>query len=196
MAPENVQTVVHFFKVLSDENRLRMVGLLAGEARSVEELASLLRLTSPTVSHHLAKLRELHLVEMRAEGTTHLYRLNPEALHAMSKAVFTPEHLASLAGGMPDDAWERKVLHDFLENGRLKEIPASRKKRQVILQWLAGQFAPDQRYSEREVNEIIQRHHPDPATLRRELVGYQMLQREDGVYWRVMDPPATERQWH
>jgi hypothetical protein len=35
------------------------------------------------------------------------------------------------------------------------------------------------------VNEIIQRHHPDSATLRRELIGAGLMQREGGVYWRV-----------
>ena len=38
----------------------------------------------------------------------------------------------------PSDAWERKVLHDFFDGERLKEIPSSRKKRLVILKWLAA----------------------------------------------------------
>ena len=51
---------------------------------------------------------------------------------------------------------------------RLKEIPASRKKREVILRWLAERFEVRRRYSEAEVNELLQRYHPDSATLRRE----------------------------
>jgi hypothetical protein len=35
------------------------------------------------------------------------------------------------------------------------------------------------------VNEIIGRHHPDFATLRRELIGANLLAREAGVYWRL-----------
>ncbi|PSB67837.1 hypothetical protein C7B61_04075, partial [filamentous cyanobacterium CCP1] len=38
---------------------------------------------------------------------------------------------------------------------------------------------------EKAVNEIIQQAHPDSATLRRELVGYQMMRRENGIYWRL-----------
>jgi predicted transcriptional regulator len=178
------QTVLRFFKALADESRLRMVGILAGRECSVEELATLLGVTAPTVSHHLAKLKDLGLVRMQPDGTTHVYRLDADALRRLSKHVLTPEKIASLADDVEGEAWERKVLRDFFEGERLKEIPASRKKRLVILNWLAKRFAPGVRYPEREVNQIITRHHPDAATLRRELIGYQLLTREGGVYWR------------
>ena len=35
------------------------------------------------------------------------------------------------------------------------------------------------------MNEIIGRHHSDYATLRRELIGYQLMERENGFYWRL-----------
>ena len=43
------------------------------------------------------------------------------------------------------------------------------------------------RYSEKQVNEILKRYHEDTATLRRELVGFGLMQREggEGEYWRV-----------
>ena len=41
-----------------------------------------------------------------------------------------------------------------------------------------------------EVNELIQCHYWDCATLRRELIGYRMLTRAEGVYWR-----QPEAQW-
>ncbi len=185
MPEEQLQTLLKFFKALADEKRLRLLGILANRACSVEELAELLRLRAPTVSHHLTKLKELGLVEMQAEGNTHLYRLNAEGLRGLNKALLTPENVASLVEMDNGDAWERKVLRDFFEGERLKEIPASRKKRLVILRWLASQFASDCTYTEAEVNEIIQRYHPDAATLRRELIGNHLMQRESGVYWRV-----------
>jgi hypothetical protein len=49
---------------------------------------------------------------------------------------------------------------------------------------LAKQFEEGRRYPEREVNQIIKRHHPDCATLRRELIGARLMQREKGTYWR------------
>ncbi|MGN6562514.1 MAG: DUF2087 domain-containing protein, partial [Thermomicrobiales bacterium] len=99
--------------------------------------------------------------------------------------LLTRERLVSL---VPDDGgtdWEQKVLRDFFEGDRLKEIPANRRKRAVILAWLANHFTTGRRYPEAEVNEIIKRYHPDSATLRRELIGHQLLARERGVYWRT-----------
>src|SRR5215472_1474109 len=132
--------LVRLLKALADETRLRLLGLLAARERSVEELTALLDLKAPTVSHHLAMLKELHLVEMRAEGNTHLYALNSETLRSLNRDLFTPERMASFVADTAEDAWERKVLRDFVVGERLKEIPASRKKRSVILRWLVGRF--------------------------------------------------------
>lgn len=185
MSEAELQTLLSFFKVLADESRLKMLGILATQERSVEELAELLQLKTPTVSHHLAKMKALGLVTMRADGNTHLYALRPEGLRDLSKDLLTQEKVASLAKDVEGEAWERKVLKDFFEGEKLKEIPASRKKREVVLRWLAGRFEPGVRYKEPQVNEIIGRYHPDFATLRRELIGANLLAREAGVYWRL-----------
>jgi predicted transcriptional regulator len=177
--------VLGFFKALADESRLRIVGLLAaGGERSVDELAAVLELRAPTVSHHLARLRALGLVSMRAEGNVHLYRLEADALRDLSRQVLALDQITALARDVDAEAWQQKVLRDFFEGERLKEIPASRKKREVVLRWLASQFPMDVRYREVEVNELLRRYHPDTATLRRELVGAGLLQRERSVYWR------------
>jgi hypothetical protein len=178
------ESALAFFKTLADESRLRIVGLLANRERSVEELAATLGLRAPTVSHHLARLRELNLVSMRADGNTHLYRLETDALRKLTRDVLTPERIEAFAQPANDDAWQRKVLRDFFNGDRLKEIPASHKKRAVVLEWLAQQFEPARRYREVEVNEVIKRHHPDAATLRRELIVAGLLQRENSIYWR------------
>lgn len=158
---------------------MKILGILANRECSVEELAALLKLKEPTVSHHLAKLRDLHLVNMRSLGNTHLYQLNNKALQIISKDIFTPNQMASLADNVEGEAWERKVLKNFLEGDyltnkhdiRLKDIPASRKKRLVILKWLVDQFEVGVNYPESTVNDILKRYHPDCATLRRELIG-------------------------
>lgn len=197
MGEETLRVVLQFFRALADASRLRILGILAGRECSVEELASLLKVKPPTVSHHLNKLKELGLVRMRQEGTTHLYSLDEEALSRLSKDVLTPEKMVSLADNVEGDAWERKVLRDFFEGERLKEIPTvhkqhGHKKRKIVLRWLANRFQPGVRYTEREVNEILKRHHPDTATLRRELVagGYGLMRREHGVYWRLPEPES------
>ena len=187
MSQEEFQTLLQFFKVLADENRLKLIGILANGERNVEELAALLKLKAPTVSHHLAKLKELNLVGMRSDGNTHYYWLNTEALRDTNKLLLTPQKMAALVDDVDGDAWERKVLRDFFNGMRLKEIPTSPKKRFVILKWLASQFEYGVYYKEAQVNDILQRHHEDFAYLRRELIsiGSSMMQRDKGIYWRV-----------
>ena len=187
MGETDLERVLRFFKTLAVASRLRMLGALAGGERRVDELAALLELRPPTVSHHLALLRDLGLVRMRAEGNVHFYRLDDDALRALSRDVLSIERVATFADSLEAEAWERKVLHDFFDGERLKEIPASRKKRAVVLKRLAYEFRHDVRYRETEVNEVLLRHHADPATLRRELVGAGLLERDQSVYWR----PAT-----
>ncbi len=193
MQPEQFNILLRFFKALADDSRLKIVGILANQECSVEELAALLQLKEPTVSHHLAKLKELNLVTMRPEGNSRLYQLDSEALQSISKEIFTLEKIASLIEDVDTEAWESKVLKNYFEGDvsdkhsvqRLKEIPASRKKRLVILKWLANQFDIGVNYPERLVNDILKRYHIDCATLRRELIACQLMQRENGIYWRT-----------
>lgn len=185
MPPEELEQLLRYLKALADQTRLRMLGLLATQERSVDELATLLNLRAPTVSHHLAKLKELDLVEMRAEGNTHLYRLNGQGLGQMNRLLATPENIAILARDEEGDAWENKVLHDFFADGRLKTIPAQERKKLVILKWLANRFEWGRVYSEKEVNAILAAYHPDTASLRRYLIGYRFMERESGRYWRL-----------
>jgi DNA-binding transcriptional ArsR family regulator len=184
--------LVTFFKVLADSTRLKIVGILASGERSVEELAELLQLRPPTVSHHLARLRRLGLVRMRAAGNSHLYKLDEDVLRTWSQELLSQQRVNSLAEDVDVDAWERKVLGDFLEGDRLREIPARQKKRLVVLRWLGDHFRPGERYPEAQVNEILARYHPDFATLRRMLVDEELMQRGGGFYWRAgtLPPPG------
>lgn len=184
MTEAHLSTLLAFFKAMANESRLRIVGLLAGRERSVQELAELLALKEPTVSHHLAVLKDLGLVSVRAEGVTRWHALKPEALTRMNRALLDGAGVAALAP--KSETWEEKVLATFIgPDGALKVIPASRRKRAVVLAWLARQFEEGRRYPEAEVNETLQRRHWDSATLRRELIGHRMLAREAGVYWRL-----------
>jgi hypothetical protein len=194
MGEERLQLVLQFFRALADASRLRILGILADRECSVEELAALLDVKPPTVSHHLNKLKELNLVRMRQEGTTHLYSLDEEALRGLSKDVLTPEKMSSLADDVESDVWERKVLRDFFEGERLKQIPAALKKKLVVLRWLVNHFETGVRYPEREVNEIIKRHHPDTAELRRAMIDHRLMRREKGIYWRLPEPESWSRQ--
>jgi len=188
------EIMLQFCKAMADESRLKIIGLLSAAERSVRELASMLNLKEPTVSHHLAVLKQLDLVKLRADGIFHWYRLNEEVLGKISRAVFSRDNIAKLAVSAEAAGSERKVLDNFVDGERLREIPVSRKKRLVILKWLAGFFEPGISYAESRVNTILKLHHHDCATLRREMIGYGMLTREKGIYrrspqseWRTTD---------
>jgi len=184
---EQPQIMLQFCKAMADESRLKIVGLLSTTEHSVQDLAGLLNLKEPTVSHHLAVLKELDLVTLRAEGNVHWYKLKLDVLRKISRASFSTENIARIAISAEADGWERKVLDNFVRGERLTEIPVSRKKRWVILKWLAQRFEMGAAYSEGEVNTILKRHHEDCATLRRELIGYRMLARAGGIYRRNPD---------
>ena len=79
---------------------------------------------------------------------------------------------------------QRVARNFFAEDGRLHTIPSKHAKLLVVLDRLAQEFEPGQRYAEPEVNEVLQRFHPDYAALRRYLVDNAFLTREDGWYWR------------
>jgi hypothetical protein len=84
---------------------------------------------------------------------------------------------------------EQKVLDNFLDGERIIRLPAKQKKRLVILRWLLLHIAPDKRIPERDLNALIARHHPDFATIRRELVEFGFMLRERSVYWRTDRTP-------
>jgi hypothetical protein len=183
MTADHLAELVAFFKALADPSRLRILGVLAQREATVSELAELLQLKEPTVSHHLVRLRNTGLVTMREDGRRRIHTLDAATLAERRQALLRPEVLAT-ASSVDPYAWERKVLTTFFEGDRLVSIPASRKKRVVVLRQLAERFDGSKRYEEREVNEILRVHHEDVATLRRELVGYGLLRRREGRYWR------------
>lgn len=176
------------FKALADANRLKIVGLLAGQPYSVEELAALLGLKASTVSHHLARLVKVGLVNARAEGYYSVYQLDKSALETMSRSLFSPEKITSTAEDVDLDAYDHKVVADYTRrDGSLKTIPAQRKKLDAVLRHVVQAFETGKHYNEKRVNEILSAYHEDTASLRRELVGAGLMKRErDGsAYWRA-----------
>lgn len=184
MEPRPPEIMLQFCKAMADESRLKIVGLLSTAEHSVQQLASMLALKEPTVSHHLAVLKQLDLVRMLADGNFRWYRLNDEMLGKISRAVFSRDSIARLAVSAAAGGAERKVLDNFVAGDRLLEIPVSYKKRLVILRWLIAFFEPDNSYTESQVNAILKLHHHDCATLRREMIGCGMLARDKGIYRR------------
>jgi ArsR family transcriptional regulator, arsenate/arsenite/antimonite-responsive transcriptional repressor len=72
---------VDFAKALADETRQKIMNLCCCKWLSVNEIVEALGgVSQPTVSHHLAILRENGLVKTRSEGKQTFYTLNQEQL--------------------------------------------------------------------------------------------------------------------
>lgn len=184
MTEQEIELLMLFLKALADKTRLRIIGLVAAQERSVEEIAALLAVKPPTVSHHLNKLKDCGLVSMRPEGTIHLYSLNEGHLSALLRDL-SPKVLKEVSEDMDTSGFDRKVVQSFIVDGKLIEIPAQRKKREVILRHLIEQFAEGRQYSEKEINETLKQYHEDTATLRREFIGSRLMARDKNIYWRI-----------
>lgn len=91
----------------------------------------------------------------------------------------------------PDpDAARQRILDTFMNAGRIVQIPRQNAKRRVLLDVLAQEFEPGVRYTEREVNEVLARFHPDTAAWRRYLVDEEFMERDSSTgssseYWRA-----------
>jgi hypothetical protein len=169
---------------MANESRLRIVGLLAERERSVQELAELLDLKEPTVSHHLAVLKELGVVTSRPEGVVRWHALKPDAISEIAKSMFEQKDMTQLVAPVPSKD-DRDIAPFLKDDGSLTRLPASRRKRWLLWRRFADDFQEGRRYPEAEVNQILQRRHWDCATIRREMIGWRMLAREGGVYWRL-----------
>ena len=171
---EQVAELLAFFKALADENRLKIIGLLAQRPYSVEKLAEALGLGVSTTSHHLSRLSKAGLVASRTDGHYYIYSLQTDTLKSMAQHLLHDEELPRLsenlsqgAGGI-EEAYDRKVLANFTgADGRITAFPAQEKKHLALLRYVLKAFEPGVRYSEKQVNEILLRYHDDTATLRR-----------------------------
>ena len=125
--------LLDFFRALADENRLKIVGLLAQKPSSVSDLAKALGLSVSTTSNHLSSLAYAGLVKAQPDGHYFIYSLQMETIRNMAKHLLQEENLPRLSEGQGEDAFERKVLNTFLNReGRIKVFPAQEKKFLVL----------------------------------------------------------------
>jgi predicted transcriptional regulator len=182
--------LLNFFKTLADANRLKIVGILAQQPATGEQLAERLNLHPSTVSHHVGRLIKAGLVSARAEGYYNFYFLETKELENMSKRLLENETLPAISAEVDVDAFDRKVIKAFVTpDGKVKDFPAQQKKFEAILRYVVQAFEPGARYSEKQVNEILLRYNKDTARLRRSLVETGLMGREGGggEYWRIVE---------
>jgi ArsR family transcriptional regulator len=80
LRPERIEGTTEVLKALADPTRLQMAIALrdAREPICICDFTAAFDLTQPTVSHHMAKLREAGLVEVTKRGIWSFYRLSPD----------------------------------------------------------------------------------------------------------------------
>lgn len=75
------------FQALSDPNRQKVLDLLKKKEMSVSEIAVYLKITLPTLSHHLDILKRADLVSSRRDGQKILYSLNLSVFEEVSEKI-------------------------------------------------------------------------------------------------------------
>lgn len=177
-------TAEDVLRALADPERLAVAGALALGPRTAERIAEGTSIPAARARRHLARLASAGIALVDPDRRT--YRLAAGALREAARAT-TPPRDPGMALGAVDDT-EEAILRQWFVGGRLKEIPAKRSKRLVVLTRLSLEFDVGVRYPERDVVEILKRFHPDHASLRRYLVDEGLLSRDHGEYWRSGGP--------
>ena len=171
-------------KAFTDGRRIKLLAQICDEALPLHTLALRAGLSEGEAMAQVALLKEAGLLEETFAADGFRWQYKPKALFELLAA----ERQAAKPSDLPEgfSAAEAKVLGDFLVNGRLKTIPAQRKKLDVVLRYLAAQFDVEKTYTEQEVSFQLLNYHEDYATLRRALVDGGWMRRENGIYRRVV----------
>lgn len=92
----------------------------------------------------------------------------------------------------------RKALMQFDTAGRLVRLPNKLSVQHMAMWWMWTHFAMRRKYTEKEVNQVLNAHHTfgDQATLRRELVNMKLLGRKSDCseYWKEPMRPGPDVQ--
>ena len=177
--------VIALFKALSDKSRLQILKSLSIEDMYVERLAQRLDLTPATVSFHLKKLSLVGAVSSYKSQYYTMYSLNRAVLNTGILSLILDKSEEADEQQKRDEQYRQTVIDSFFEYGKLKSIPAQRKKKRIILEVIAGKFECDHVYTEREVNMIIADFHDDFCTIRRDMISEKLLERDRTGYWKV-----------
>ncbi|MGF6951347.1 biotin operon repressor [Neobacillus sp. B4I6] len=177
--------VVAFYKTMGDPTRIRIVAILAKGPLHGQAIAGKLGLSAPTITHHLKKLRDIHVVYDRRVKNTIYFYLNESLINQQAK-VFTEllEKKGKELDEMVESSIERqKIIENFfMKNGKLNNIPAQRKKKLIVFEHMVRGLKIGEKYEEKQLNEYIKQFHDDYATIRREFIINHYMFRENGIY--------------
>ncbi len=177
--------LVAFYKSMGDPTRVRIVAILANGPLHGQAIAGKLGLTAPTISHHLKKLRDIHVVYERRDKNTIYFYLNTAMIKQQAHVL---TRLIEKGGKELDEMVETSLVRQkvyenfFTKEGKLKNIPAQRKKKLMVFERMIRGLKIGEKYEEKVLNEYIKQFHEDYATIRREFIINHYMYRENGIY--------------
>ncbi|AZB42525.1 DUF2087 domain-containing protein [Bacillus sp. FJAT-42376] len=175
--------LVQFHKAMGDPTRLRIIAILSGGPKHGQALAGILGLTPPTITHHLAKLKEMNLVHQKREKNTIYYFLQEKVIASHAGDIVRLLEPKEGTGVKELSGEHMKVVQNYLtKEGKLKTIPSQRKRKLMVLFYIAKEFEAGRKYTEKEINEAIKRFHEDFATIRREFIVNGIMYRDNSIY--------------
>ncbi|MBZ4655168.1 MAG: winged helix-turn-helix transcriptional regulator [Peptococcaceae bacterium] len=98
--------LTNIFKALSDQNRFKILQMVARQEMCVCDLTEAFRLTQPTISHHLKVLAEAGLITVEKRGKWCFYTLNQQSIRnlhdLLDKVLFHDEVVLHLCDSSCD----------------------------------------------------------------------------------------------
>lgn len=165
------QMLQYFYEGMNDEQIVKQLG--GGSASTIRNHRFTLR-----EKHKQAKLF-LVLMELmerqKASKTT--------AASGKAKESANRNSIEQVKNGVEDTELQHYFPDGF--EGPLRKWPNKESQRVDVARLLQGRFQPGKRYTEPEVNHILEQAHPDYASLRRYMVEYGFMDRQDdgSSYW-------------
>jgi len=84
---KNTKQAIEFLKIISEENRLKIICLLLKKQKCVCEIWQCLNLPQNLVSHHLKILKDFGLISSKKEGLKVFYKLNKKVIKKYVKLL-------------------------------------------------------------------------------------------------------------
>ncbi|MGO0059707.1 metalloregulator ArsR/SmtB family transcription factor [Brevibacillus fluminis] len=175
-----LQHLVNFHKAMGDPTRIRILTLLSKGPLHGQAIAGKLGLTPPTITHHMAKLRETGIVYERRDKNTIYFYLDADHLRRDAQAIL--DVVWGGEGSVDGNEKEKVIKNFFTVDGKLKSIPVQRKKKLYVFEHMVSGLEVGRKYTEKEINEYISRFHEDFATIRREFIMNHYMYRENNIY--------------
>jgi len=92
-----LRKMAEIFKVMNDPTRLKIINALLLSEMCVCDIAALMGMTQPTISHHLKIMRQSELIKYRRDGKTVYYSLDDGHIETLFQNGL--EHALEKTGG-------------------------------------------------------------------------------------------------